>query len=253
MLISCYNFNMRKNKNLFYKEFLDRENFFLRASFVPESEFYSAIKSGNVRQVRKLCEEPLDKKTGLGVLSKNPVRNLKYHFVITAAMVARKCIEGGMEYSHAYTISDMYILRVDSISDVEEISALHKKMCLEYATQMRIASKKMPCSKYVSACLNYIYENLHEKICVGDLAKISGLSESYISRLFHKETGLKIQEYVLQQKIEASKNMLLYTDRALSEIALILGFPNQSYWTQAFRRLTGTTHAKYRTKASAFS
>ena len=243
---------MKKNKNLFYKEFLNRENIFLRAGFVPESEFYSAIKSGNVSQVRKLCEEPLDKKNGLGVLSKNPVRNLKYHFVITAAMVARKCIEGGMEYSQAYTISDMYILRMDSLSDVEEISALHKKMCLEYAAQMRIVSKKMPCSKYVSSCLNYIYENLHEKISVADLARISGLSESYISRLFHKETGFKIQEYVLQQKIEASKNMLLYTDRALCDIALILGFPNQSYWTQSFRRIVGTTPAKFRTKMPTF-
>ena len=142
---------MKRDKNLFYKEFLNRENIFLRAAFVPESEFYSAIKSGNVRRVKKLCEEPLDKKTGLGVLSKNPVRNMKYHFVITAAMVARNCIEGGMEYSQAYTISDMYILRVDTVSDLEEISALHKKMCLDYATQMKIVSKKKPCSKYVSS------------------------------------------------------------------------------------------------------
>lgn len=239
---------MKKNKNLFYKEFLNRENIFLRAAFVPEQEFYSAIKSGNVRRVKKLCEEPLYKKTGLGLLSKNPVRNMKYHFVITAAMVARSCIEGGMEYSHAYTISDMYILRVDTISDVEEISMLHKKMCLEYAAQMKDILKKTPCSKYVSSCLNYIYENLHEKIRVADLAKISGLSESYISRLFHKETGFKIQEYILQQKIEASKNMLLYTERDLCEIALILGFPNQSYWTQAFRRTVGTTPAKFRAK-----
>lgn len=239
---------MKRDKNLFYKEFLNRENIFLRAAFVPESEFYSAIKSGNVRRVKKLCEEPFDKKTGLGVLSKNPVRNMKYHFVITAAMVARNCIEGGMEYSQAYTISDMYILRVDTISDLEEISALHKKMCLDYATQMKIVSKKKPCSKYVSSCLNYIYENLHKKISVADLAEISGLSESYISRLFHKETGFKIQEYVLHQKIEASKNMLLYTDRELCDIALILGFPNQSYWTQTFRRIVGTTPAKFRTK-----
>lgn len=243
---------MKRSKNLFYKEFLNREYFFLRAAFVPEQEFYSAIKSGNVRRVRKLCEEPLYKKTGLGMLSKNPVRNMKYHFVITAAIVARNCIEGGMEYSKAYTISDMYILRVDTISDVKEISMLHKKMCLEYATHMKAISKKTPCSKYVSSCLNFIYENLHKKMCVADLANICGLSESYISRLFHKETGFTIQEYILQQKIEASKNMLLYTNQALCEIALILGFPNQSYWTQAFRRLVGTTPAKFRATPTTF-
>lgn len=243
---------MKRSKNLFYKEFLNRENIFLRAPFVPEFEFYSAIKSGNVRRVKKLCEEPLFKKTGLGALSKNPVRNMKYHFVITAAMVARHCIEGGMEYSQAYTISDMYISRADTISNVEGISMLHKKMCLEYAAQMKLVSKKMPCSKYVSACLNFIYENLHRKIRVTELAKISGLSTSYISRLFRKETGFKIQEYILQQKIEASKNMLSYTERPLCEIALTLGFPNQSYWTQAFRRIVGTTPSKFRATLPKF-
>lgn len=196
---------MKRSKNLFYKEFLNREQFFLRAAFVPEQEFYSAIKSGNVERVRKLCEEPLYKKTGLGVLPKNPVRNIKYHFVITAAIVARNCIEGGMEYSRAYTISDMYILHVDAISDVREISMLHKKMCLEYAMHMKAISKKMPCSKYVSACLNYIYENLHKRICTADLANICGLSESYISRLFRKETGLQFRNISCNKKLRLQK------------------------------------------------
>ena len=57
---------MKRSKNLFYKEFLNRENIFLRAPFVPEFEFYSAIKSGNVRRVKKLCEEPLFKKNWFG-------------------------------------------------------------------------------------------------------------------------------------------------------------------------------------------
>ena len=94
--------------------------------------------------------------------------------------------------------------------------------------------------------MNFIYENLHDKITAKKLAEVSGLSESYILRLFHKETGKTVQEYVLAKKIETSKNMLRYTKCSLSDIALTLGFPSQSYWTQTFRKLEGTTPAKYR-------
>lgn len=240
---------MDHKKELFYREFVNREEEFRRAPFSPEMEFYSTIKSGDLQKTRELCWEPLDEKTGLGTLSANAARNLKYHFVITAAMTARSCIEGGMEYAKAYSISDVYIRQADVLSDPKEISALHRKMCLEYAAEMRRISTHRACSRNITACLNYIYENLHTKITVKQLAAISGLSVSYTSRLFHKETGFTIQEYVLNKKIETSKNMLLFTDRTLAEIALILGFPNQSCWTQAFRRVTGTTPAKFRAQA----
>lgn len=242
----CYNNCMDDKKKLFYREFVNRENDFVRAPLVPETEFFSAIKTGNVKKVKELCREPLDEKNGLGVLSTNPLRNLKYHFVITAAMIARSCIEGGMEFSRAYSMSDVYIMEADIMTDVKEISSLHKKMCLEYTSEMKRISQKRIYSKYVNACLNFIYENLHDKITAKKLAEVSGLSESYILRLFHKETEKTVQEYVLAKKIETSKNMLRYTKCSLSDIALTLGFPSQSYWTQAFRKLEGTTPAKYR-------
>ena len=40
----------------------------------------------------------------MGVLSKNALTNLKYHFVITVALVTRYCIEGGMETEQAYRL-----------------------------------------------------------------------------------------------------------------------------------------------------
>ena len=71
------------DKELFYKEFVQREDDFLRAPYNPEIEFYSCIKSGDVERVRELCKDTLKDKPGLGRLSNDPLQNLKYHFVIT--------------------------------------------------------------------------------------------------------------------------------------------------------------------------
>lgn len=66
-----------------------------------------------LKKIKELCHESFQEKKGLGVLSDSPLQNLKYHFTITAAMLARYCIEGGMEVTEAYDLSDYYIHKAD--------------------------------------------------------------------------------------------------------------------------------------------
>ncbi|MCO4468668.1 hypothetical protein Si141_00701 [Streptococcus infantarius subsp. infantarius] len=54
--------------------------------------FYQAVATGDVEAVRKNCEqERFVSEDGVGTLSRNPITNLKYHFVITTAMITRMC------------------------------------------------------------------------------------------------------------------------------------------------------------------
>jgi hypothetical protein len=71
---------------LVYKEYIQRENGILRAPYQPELEFYAAIRSGDIDRVREFWAIPFSAKSGLGKLSDNALRNLKYHLVITAAL-----------------------------------------------------------------------------------------------------------------------------------------------------------------------
>lgn len=100
-------------QELLYQQYVCRELETYRAPYDPEPEFYSYVKQGNTEKVKELCCEPFQEKKGLGVLSDFPLQNLKYHFAITAAMLARYCIEGGMEATEAYDLSDYYIHKAD--------------------------------------------------------------------------------------------------------------------------------------------
>ena len=100
-------------------------------------------------------------------------------------------------------------------------------------------------SLHIAVCLDYIYDHLHTHITAEQLAKLTGLNISYLSRLFKKETGQTISNYIRDKKIETAKNMLLYSDFSPSEIASILAFPSQSYFTEVFRKTTGVTPRKY--------
>lgn len=240
---------MSLEKDLFYKEFVERENDILRAPYNPELEFYSVIKSGNITRLKELLEDqPLILKPGLGILSEKPLQNIKYHFVITTALVARYCIEGGMELAKAYSISDFYIQKADKCTKPEEVSALHPIMCEDYAKRMKNLRKKKVCDLHVARCIDYIYDHLHTRITVDTLANHVGLNPSYLSRLFKKETGNSISDYIQDKKIETAQNMLVYSNYTSAEIASTLAYPSQSYFTEIFHKKTGVTPNKYRTQ-----
>jgi len=234
------------DKELFYKEFVQREDEFLHAPFNPEIEFYSSVKAGDVETVAELCKDKLVDKPGLGKLSEDPLQNLKFHFVITTALVARYCIQGGMEISAAYGLSDYFIQKADKCTRAEEITKLHPKMSLEYANRMRELRKHAIRSVQIAQCIDYIYDHLHARITVTELAEHVHLSESYLSRLFKKEIGSSISEYIRTRKLETAKNMLIYSDYRAAEIASILSFPSQSYFTEIFHKYTGMTPGDFK-------
>lgn len=233
-------------QELFYQQYVRRESEPFRAPYEPESEFYNYVKQGNTEKVKELCQEPFQEKKGLGILSDSSLQNLKYHFVITAALLARYCIEGGMEVAEAYDLSDYYIHKADQMHSEEDISILHSVMCLDYTSHMEKLRRRRTCSRPVSLCLEYIYDHLHTRITVSTLAAHVGLSPSYLSHLFAKEMGTPISSYIQDKKIETAQNMLCYSNHAISVISSTLAFPSQSYFTALFREKTGKTPGQYR-------
>lgn len=236
-----------ENKNeLYYQVYLNRENEMLHAPYNSELDFYTWVKSGNINKVKELCQESLIEKKNLGILSDNYINHIRYHFIITAALIARYCIEGGMDLSIAYTLSDFYIKKADSLKNAKAISDLHKEMCIDYTTRMRSLRKSKTCSPTIAKALDYIYDHLHTRIGNEELANHVGLSAAYFSRLFKSEMGVSVTNYILDRKIDTAKNMLRYSDYSISQISNTLAFPSQSYFTEQFRKIMNTTPAKYR-------
>ena len=209
--------------------------------------FYQTIVNGEVDEVKKNCEQErfLDSE-GVGVLSRNPVTNLKYHFVITTAMVTRLCRQKGMELEQAFRMSDFYIQQLDDIHTTQGVKNLHDEMVVDYAEKMRKICRGDTGSKHINLCKEYIYAHIKERITVEELADELGVSASYLSRLFKKETGDSVSTYIRGQKIEIAKNLLKYSDYSLIDLANRLSFSSQSHFIQQFRDIVGMTPKKFR-------
>lgn len=209
--------------------------------------FYQAVFSGDVEAVKENCkQERFLESEGVGRLSRNHITNLKYHFVITTAMVTRLCKQKGMELEQAFRMSDFYIQKLDDIHTVQGIRNLHDEMVLDYTDKMRKICRSDTNSRHISACKEYIYSHLKERITIEDLADELGVSASYLSRLFKKETGDSVSGYIRRQKIDMAKNLLQYSDYSMIDIANRLSFSSQSHFIQQFREYEGMTPKKYR-------
>ena len=83
-----------------HKLYLPKDSKIKYRSYENEMSFYDAVRNGDTETVEHEMElfrhETFQ---GKGKLSENPVRNLTYHFIISTAMVARFCIDGGIEYA----------------------------------------------------------------------------------------------------------------------------------------------------------
>lgn len=209
--------------------------------------FYRAVSTGDIETVRKNCEQRrFMEGKGVGVLSRDPVVNLKYHFVITTAMIARLCRQAGMELEQAFRMSDFYIQKLDDIHTEEEVHRLHDEMVMDYTEKMRKYSRSDTNSKHINVCKEYIYSHIKERITIEDLADELGVSSGYLSRLFKKETGVSVSAYIRRQKIDMAKNLLRFSDYSMIEIANRLSFSSQSHFIQQFREAVGMTPKKYR-------
>lgn len=236
--------DFHSNRALTHAQFIHREYNISHLTFEKEFAFYNAVKDGNLREVRRLML-PL-RNEQLGRLSDNNLRNLKYHLIITIALITRFCIEGGMLPENAYTLSDIYIRKLDTCQKESEIDQLHELVITDYTKKMRQLKKETILSKTVILTMDYVYEHLHEKIRLEELAKTIGLNKTYLCGLFKKETGMTLGDYIMKRRLEAARNMLAYSDYSCVDIGNYLSFSSHSHFISVFKKETGMTPKQYR-------
>ena len=109
------------------------------------------------------------------------------------------------------------------------------------------AAKMNVVGQTVYAIVRYIDENLFSINNLMDMAKELGYSYNYLSHLFRRKTGMTIQAYVTQKKIEQSTKLLADERYSITEIATMLNYDCIQSFSKAFRRAMGVSPTEYRT------
>ena len=230
--------------NLSNTLFMQREYSISHLPYDKELVFYDAVKRGDLKKLEKIMLSLDNEK--LGKLSNSPLNNQKYHLIITIALITRFCIEGGMPNETAYTLSDLYIRQLDLCKSVNEVQQIHRRVTFDFAKRMKAIQEKPLLSKATIRALDYISLHLQDKITLDDISNEVGLNKTYFCKLFKQEMGHSISQYIMKQKIEASANLLLYTDYSEITLCNYFGFSSLSHFINVFKKCTGLTPKEYR-------
>jgi len=96
------------------------------------------------------------------------------------------------------------------------------------------------------ACVvDYIRNNLDKPLAVSALSRMAEMSQSHFSKLFKLSTGLAPHQFVLQERINRSKELLRQDNAKIVDVALGVGFENQAHFTTVFGNFVGMTPRQF--------
>ncbi len=108
----------------------------------------------------------------------------------------------------------------------------------------RRAGESATAAREVARARALIEERFADDLPVAQIARSVGMSAFHLMRQFRRHTGVPIHAYQLQTRIERSKR-LLAVGRPPSQVALDVGFADQSHFTKRFKRIVGASPALY--------
>ena len=214
-----------------------------RHSYHEEQLLLQAIREGRGVDAVQLAEQ-MDSDSGR--LGRSDIKHRKNNAIVGITLCSRAAIDGGMPPKDAYRVSGYYIQKCEEAQDASFILKYRNQAMFEMAAYVR--DKTVHTSGYVEQCKDYIRKHYREKMYLQDIADYIGISPSYLSRLFRKETGKTIQDFINEERVYRSSNLLMYSDLPLSEIAEYVHFPSQSYFGSIFKKLKGMSPKAFRDK-----
>ncbi len=103
-------------------------------------------------------------------------------------------------------------------------------------------------SKHTTAVIRYIEAHYNEKITIAQLSDMLGVSSTYLSLIFKKETGLGIHQYLTEYRI--MKSTVLLKDHSVVDVCFLCGFCDSSHFISAFKKRFGYTPTSYKKRFS---
>ena len=221
----------------------NKKDVFSHSPYTIEQDIAKCISLGDAQNAKRLLREI--NMNPHAILAANTLRSYKNSMICSCAYMTRAAIAGGVKPDDAFTLSDSYINRIEEFSSIKELELFETTMIDGFANRVN-SIKKLDYSRPIFECINYIQDHLCEDLSIEKLGNTVFLNPSYLSNLFHKETGTTISEWIQKRRIVEASNMVLNSNETIADIAFFYHFSSQSYFVQCFKKYFNVTPGEYR-------
>lgn len=210
--------------------------------YTQENALMHAISQGQVARAKNLL-------SNLPLLTfKNdiePLQNLKVFSIAMNTLFRKAAEQGGVHPIYIDQLSNTFIEHIAAFSRSDNIIDLWNDMIQKYCTLVNNHSTRnysLPIQKVIIQ----INLDLSADLSLKTMAEYLNVNASYLSNLFHKETGYTLTNYVNKKRMEYAAWMLSSTELPISTIAQHCGILDDNYFTKLFKKQFDTTPTQFR-------
>ena len=166
------------------------------------------------------------------------------HFQVDIVQVIHLFLKSRDILSNKLFHDDSYHL----LSHLARTSRKAMELYLQYMTNTIEIYLKSNISKksQVASIKKYIDQHFTEEVSLSMLSDIFFMDSDYASKLFKKEYGISIKNYIINKRIDAAKELLITTTLPVNIVAINVGYENYSYFTRLFKKMTNLTPIEFR-------
>lgn len=208
-----------------------------------ESMLLTKVRTGSVQEAKALLNELI----GYVLFSEGGnVDTVRIHAIELTTLLSRVAMDGGARTDSIYELNSRFLLLMSKEQNIEDLCYLLQDVVESFMDAM--FSRKDKGNPYIRNALRYMAENYDKPLTLSRMADIVGLSTSYFSTLFHEIVGVSFREHLCRIRVEESKRLLLSSEYSLTDIAVAMGFNDQSHYCKTFKRIVGMPPGQYRNR-----
>ncbi len=194
----------------------------------------SLLQDGYAKAVEEDAVQLLDKLLAGGQLNASTLRNFYQDFI----QMLYHAIDGSENKMNElfHTTEELELYR-NGMRSVDQMKQLVHHVAANFTCDKQPVDQKY----IVDQVIKYINENLEREIRRDELANYVHLNADYLTRIFKKETGYTLKEYVIIQRMQEARSLLRTTTLPVSIIAAKTGYSNFSHFSFTYRKILGIT------------
>ena len=175
----------------------------------------------------------------------DPLRNMKNYCIICNTLLRKAAQNGGVHPLYLDRMSSQFARTIETSPTPESCSSLVGEMIRTYCRLVRTHARSQH-SAIVQKVLTYVDANLSGNLSLSTLAGLLKVTPSYLSALFHRETGRTLAEHITDSRMKAALQLLRSSRLQVQTIAQLCGFADPNYFARQFKRMHGMTPLAYR-------
>lgn len=177
--------------------------------------------------------------------AQDPLRNFKNYAVICNTLLRKACENGGVHPFDLNRISTDYAHVIESSLTPERVKDTMIEMLRSYCRAVRkhrLRSYSLPVQKVIL----FIENNLSAPLTLKSIAKEHNLNHSYLSDLFHRETGQTIIQYITEKRLDLAAKLLKDTHLSIQTVAQQCGINDVNYFSKLFKKAYNVSPRKHK-------